>query len=124
MLLWLPDLLLPHDHGHIGNDVIELVLVVAAAMFIGYYIDQERQEYARVERAQGEHQAAEARYRQTDAGDCGADRGTDAEGRVLGGEVDGERALLRGGFWAGSGNHGPKRREHRGPRCAVQQHDR
>lgn len=63
-LLWLPDLLLPHDFGHIGNDLIELALVIAVAVFVGYHIDAERLERARVERARSEHRAAEARYRQ------------------------------------------------------------
>ena len=28
-VLWLPDLLLPHDEGHSGGDVVELVLMAA-----------------------------------------------------------------------------------------------
>lgn len=62
--LWLPDLLLPHDEGHIGNDVAELVVVIAVAGFIGYYIDKERGQRDQVARAEHEHQEAEARYRQ------------------------------------------------------------
>src|SRR5579859_4567370 len=50
IVLWLPDLLLPHDQGHIGNDVIELALVTAAAAFVGHHIDAERLERARVHR--------------------------------------------------------------------------
>lgn len=63
-LLWLPDLLLPRDQGHIGNDLIELALVAAVAVFIGYHIDTERLERAHAERARIEKQATEARYRQ------------------------------------------------------------
>jgi len=63
-LLWLPDLLLPHDEGHIGNDLAELAVVIAVAGFVGYFIDKERREREQAVRAQNEHQAAEARYRQ------------------------------------------------------------
>jgi PAS domain S-box-containing protein len=63
-LLWLPDLLLPRDRGHAGNDLIELALVIAVAVFVGYHIDAERLERARAERARNEQQATEARYRQ------------------------------------------------------------
>ncbi len=63
-LLWLPDLLLPRNRGHAGNDLIELALVVAVAVFVGYHIDAERLEHARAQQAKSEHQAAEARYRQ------------------------------------------------------------
>ncbi len=63
-LLWLPDLLLPHDKGHIGNDLAELAVVIAVAGFVGYYIDKERREREQVVRAEGEHRAAEARFRQ------------------------------------------------------------
>ena len=47
-LLWLPDLLLPRDQGHVGNDVIELALVIAVAVFVGYHIDAERRARAQV----------------------------------------------------------------------------
>ena len=63
-LLWLPDLLLPRDQGHAGNDLIELALVIAVAVFVGYHIDAERLERARAEGATSEQQATEARYRQ------------------------------------------------------------
>jgi signal transduction histidine kinase len=63
-LLWLPDLLLPHDEGHVGNDLTELTVVIAVAGFVGYYIDKERREREQVVRAENEHRAAEARYRQ------------------------------------------------------------
>ncbi len=49
-LLWLPDLLLPRDRGHVGNDVIELALVIAVAVFVGYHIDAERLARAQVHR--------------------------------------------------------------------------
>ncbi|HEV2258254.1 MAG TPA: sensor histidine kinase [Streptosporangiaceae bacterium] len=52
-VLWLPDLLLPHDRGHVGNDVIELALVIAVAVFVGYHIDGERRARAHVRHLTG-----------------------------------------------------------------------
>jgi len=63
-LAWLPDLLLPHDHGHAGADFVNLVLVDFVAFFFGQHIEAERLAHARVERATAERLAAEARYRQ------------------------------------------------------------
>jgi signal transduction histidine kinase len=63
-LLWLPDLLLPRDQGHVGNDLIELALVIAVAAFVGYHIDAERLAHARADQARTEQRAAKARYRQ------------------------------------------------------------
>jgi signal transduction histidine kinase len=63
-LLWLPDLLLPHDRGHPYGDLIELALVIAVAVFVGYHIDVERAERVVAQRARTEQQVAEARYRQ------------------------------------------------------------
>ncbi|HET9081930.1 MAG TPA: ATP-binding protein [Trebonia sp.] len=63
-LLWLPDLLLPDDRGHPGNDLIELALVIAVAVFVGYHIDGERAAHDRAQRARTGQQAAEARYQQ------------------------------------------------------------
>jgi signal transduction histidine kinase len=63
-LLWLPDLLLPRDRGHVGNDAIELALVIAVAVFVGYHIDAERLARAQEQQASSGQRAAEARYRQ------------------------------------------------------------
>lgn len=64
VLLWLPDLLLPRDQGHVGNDLIELALVVAVAAFVGYHIDAERLARAHARQARTGQRAAEALYRQ------------------------------------------------------------
>jgi signal transduction histidine kinase len=64
LLLWLPDLLLPHDRGHVGNDLIELALVIAVAAFVGYHIDAEWLARAHADQARNEQRAAEALYRQ------------------------------------------------------------
>ncbi|HLI16499.1 MAG TPA: ATP-binding protein [Acidimicrobiales bacterium] len=63
-LLWLPDLLLPHDRGHVGNDLVSLVLVDAVAIFVGRHIEAERLSHARAQSAVRRQLAAEARYRQ------------------------------------------------------------
>ena len=63
-VLWLPDLLLPDNRGHPGNDLIELALVIAVAVFVGYHIDSERAEHARAQQATTGQLVAEARYRQ------------------------------------------------------------
>jgi signal transduction histidine kinase len=52
-VLWLPDLLLPGDRGHIGNDAIELALVIVVAVFVGYHIDGERRARANVRHLTG-----------------------------------------------------------------------
>lgn len=62
-LLWLPDLLLPRDEGHVGADVVDLALVVAVAFFFGHWIDAERAAHARVEEVTAERLGIEAGYR-------------------------------------------------------------
>ncbi len=64
MVLWLPDLLLPGDRGHIGADLIDLGLVAAVAFFFGERIEAERLAHAREERATAERLEVEAGYRQ------------------------------------------------------------
>lgn len=63
-LAWLPDLVLPHDHGHAGGDLVNLALVLAVAFFFGQHIEAERLAHARVERATAERLSVEARYHQ------------------------------------------------------------
>ena len=62
-LLWLPDLLLPHDQGHTGGDLVNLALVDFVAFFIGMRIEAERLAHARAEGAITERLVIEARYR-------------------------------------------------------------
>ncbi len=49
-LLWLPDLLLPHDEGHVGADLVDLALVVVVAFFFGHWIEAERAAHSRADR--------------------------------------------------------------------------
>jgi signal transduction histidine kinase len=62
-LLWLPDLLLPHDEGHVGADSANLVLVDFVALFVGQRIEAERFAHRRAQQATTERLDAEARYR-------------------------------------------------------------
>ena len=63
-VLWLPDLLLSHDRGHSGSDLVSLVLVDAVGFFVGQRVEAERMARARVESAAVELAGAEERYRQ------------------------------------------------------------
>ena len=63
-VLWLPDLLLPHDQGHAGSDVLSLILVEVVAFIVGQRVEAERETHSRVENATLERLLAEARYRQ------------------------------------------------------------
>lgn len=63
-LLWLPDLLLPHDQGHVGSDVVNLALVDFVAFVIGLRIEAERLARARADRETNERVMIEVRYRQ------------------------------------------------------------
>ena len=63
-LLWLPDLLLPHDQGHSGGDLVNLALVDIVAFVIGQRIESERLARGRAEHATAERLTTAARYRQ------------------------------------------------------------
>ena len=62
ILLWLPDLLLPRDLGHVGGDVVDLTLIVIVAFVFGRRIDAERLTHARAELAMTKSLDIEARY--------------------------------------------------------------
>ncbi len=64
VVLWLPDLLLPHDQGHAGSDMLSLILVEVVAFIVGQRVEAERETHSRVENATLERLLAEARYRQ------------------------------------------------------------
>ena len=63
-LLWLPDLVLPHDQGHTGSDLINLALVGFVALVVGSRVEAERLAHDRAEQATTERMAVDARYRQ------------------------------------------------------------
>ncbi len=47
VLLWLPDLLLPHDQGHTLDDVLNMVIVVLVAIIFGRRVEAEHRAQAR-----------------------------------------------------------------------------
>ncbi|MFI5035642.1 MAG: ATP-binding protein [Acidimicrobiales bacterium] len=62
ILLWLPDLLLSHDRGHVGGDVTDLALVVIVAVVFGRRMDAERLTHVKVEQTMAASLAIEARF--------------------------------------------------------------
>ena len=63
LVLWLPDLLLPHDQGHVGDDLMNLGIVLLGAIIFGQRIEAEREVQARVEAAAALTLAVEVGYR-------------------------------------------------------------
>ena len=63
LVLWLPNLALPHGEGMPTCDLVSLAVVLVVGFFVGHRIEAERLAHARVERATAERLAAEARYR-------------------------------------------------------------
>ncbi len=47
IILWLPDLLLPHDQGHVSDDLLNLSIVLLVAIIFGRRIERERVNQAR-----------------------------------------------------------------------------
>jgi two-component system sensor histidine kinase DegS len=62
-LLWMPDLLLPHDHGHVADDLMNFGIVVLGAGIFGQRIEAEREAQARVEETAALTLAVEVGYR-------------------------------------------------------------
>lgn len=63
-LLWLPHLVLPADQGHLGGDFVDLAVVDAVGLLVGWKFDSERAARARGEAATAARLRAEARYRE------------------------------------------------------------
>jgi signal transduction histidine kinase len=63
-LLWLPDLFLPNALGHPADDLIDLVIVDAVAVFVGEHIERAKIQQSRVEAAEEERREVELRYRE------------------------------------------------------------
>ncbi len=64
ILLWLPDLLLSDDKGHPYQDLVQLAIVAAVALFVGLEIERAHLERARAEAAEADRRAAELHYHQ------------------------------------------------------------
>ncbi len=63
VIIWLPDLLLPDDHGEPWADLVELLLVIGVAIFVGIRINKERQAKIDALIAQQRQKGLESRYR-------------------------------------------------------------
>ncbi len=63
-LAWLPDLALPNEEGHPINDITELSLIVAAAIFVGIRVEREFLEHEQAVQAKQNFHEAETRYRE------------------------------------------------------------
>lgn len=64
LLLWLPDLLLPHDEGHVGDDLMNLAIVFVVAFIFGRSVERQRHTQRRADEATARTLAIEAGYRQ------------------------------------------------------------
>lgn len=62
-LLWLPDLLLPHNEGHTGPDLVNLLIVLVVSFVFGQRIEAERSAHSRIEEATQTALAVEVGYR-------------------------------------------------------------
>jgi signal transduction histidine kinase len=62
ILLWMPDLFLPHDSGHFPQDMVQLTVVFVVALFVGLEIERAHLERARAEVAEVERRVAETHY--------------------------------------------------------------
>ena len=63
-LLWLLDLALPNALGHPADDLIDLAIVDAVAVFVGGHIERGLIQRRRAERAEKERREAELQYRE------------------------------------------------------------
>jgi signal transduction histidine kinase len=63
-LLWLPDLALPNALGHPADDLIDLAIVDAVAVFVGGHIERGVIQRRRAETAEKERREAELQYRE------------------------------------------------------------
>lgn len=63
LLLWLPDLVLPHDQGHVGDDLMNFAIVLLGAFVFGRRIEAERETQVRVEEVAALTLAVEVGYR-------------------------------------------------------------
>ncbi len=62
MVLWLPDLLLPHGEGHPGDDLANFLIIVVVAVVFGRRVEWERTTQAEIDAATARALAVEANY--------------------------------------------------------------
>ena len=63
LILWLPDLMLPHDEGHAGDDLLNFAIIILVAVIFGRRIETERLTQQRIDEAAARTLAIEAGYR-------------------------------------------------------------
>ena len=63
-LLWFPDLFLRNAMGHPANDLVDLAIVDAVAIFVGERIERTRIQQRRADAAEDERRETELRYRE------------------------------------------------------------
>ena len=63
MMLWLPDMMLPRGEGHVGDDLIELAVVLVVAYIFGRRVEVERAIQAQADAAATMALAVEVGYR-------------------------------------------------------------
>ncbi len=63
ILLWLPDLMLPHEEGHVGDDLLNLSIVLVVAYIFGRRVEAERTIQAQADEAAALAFAVEVGYR-------------------------------------------------------------
>ena len=63
LILWLPDLTLPHDEGHAGDDLVNFAIIILVAIIFGRRIETERLTQQRIDEAAARTLAIEAGYR-------------------------------------------------------------
>ncbi len=117
-LLWMPDLMLPHNEGHPGSDLTNLAIVLIVSFVFGQRMESERVSHRRVEENSRLALAVEAGYRRLfetnraptlvlDAGDVVTDANPAALD-LLGSDLLGRsaRTLFHGhenlGAWSGN----------------------
>jgi signal transduction histidine kinase len=62
-ILWLPDLALPEARGHPADDLIELIIVDAVAIFVGVHVERGLMHQRRAEAAEMKRREADSSYR-------------------------------------------------------------
>ncbi len=62
LVLWLPDLLLPHNEGHAGDDLLNFAVIVVVAVVFGRRVETERSTQARIDSTNARALAVEAGY--------------------------------------------------------------
>lgn len=92
-ILWVPDLLLPHDAGHAGSDAVSLTIAGAASLLIGYHVDSRRRALQHAAQAVAEQHRTEQRYRQLVESNPGPILFIDGAGTIADANAAGRRLM-------------------------------